>query len=63
VREAVRVLRPGGRLRIVDDGADQYAAVMRREGDRSSAYPLARRLWPGPWSFLVIFADPVGPAE
>jgi arsenite methyltransferase len=32
LREAMRVLRPGGRLRIVDDGAGSYARVLREAG-------------------------------
>lgn len=32
LREAVRVLSPGGRLRIVDDRADRYADLVRKAG-------------------------------
>jgi arsenite methyltransferase len=32
LREAVRVLRPGGQLRIVDDRADRYSTVLRLGG-------------------------------
>ncbi|MFZ0173119.1 MAG: class I SAM-dependent methyltransferase [Acidimicrobiales bacterium] len=32
LREAIRVLRPGGQLRVVDDRADRYAEVVREAG-------------------------------
>ena len=32
LREAVRVLRPGGRIRVVDDRADRYAPILHSAG-------------------------------
>ena len=58
------MLRPGGRLRIVDEGADRYAAVLREACCTGvAARQLGWRTWyglPGQHISLVAAARPLG---
>ncbi len=64
LREAARVVRSGGRLRIVDDGADRHAAVLREVGCTEVAVrQLGWRTWyglPGHHLPLAAAARPAG---